>query len=158
MPNKKYELVEYDGRTVRKYPDGALRDDKGHYVKRSPQAPPLYDSQSGAIARQGQVDGQRAMRKALMLHPDAGTPEDGLVMIAEHQIELASSGEKGSTPAAEFVWDKGGYNPAKEKKGILDQPAISLEISNEGVAHIMAASVKRVAEDVVEGEFTEEEE
>jgi SLT domain-containing protein len=33
----KFELIEYQGKTVRKYPDGTLRGEHGHIVSQTPQ-------------------------------------------------------------------------------------------------------------------------
>ena len=47
MPEpKKYEDIEYNGRPARKYPDGSIRDEKGHWLELHPAAIPA-DSERG---------------------------------------------------------------------------------------------------------------
>ena len=35
MTEQKYEIVEYEGKSVRKYPDGSLRDEEGLFIRPS---------------------------------------------------------------------------------------------------------------------------
>jgi hypothetical protein len=117
-----------------------------------------WNSETGtATINKRWEDVREAAAQALMSHPDARTAKDGLRTMYEAQVELASTPEAGSaaTGAAKFVVE--GYAGKAEKKSILDQPAIAIEISNDGVAQIMANSVKKLTEEIVEGEFTEEE-
>ena len=43
---KKYEDIEYNGKPARKYPDGSIRDEKGHWLELHPAAIPA-DSERG---------------------------------------------------------------------------------------------------------------
>jgi hypothetical protein len=116
-----------------------------------------WNSETGTETIKNRWDDVReAAAKALMSHPDARTAKDGLKTMYEAQVELASTPEAGSaaTGAAKFVVE--GYAGKEQKKNRLDQPAIAIEISNDGVAQIMAASVKKLTEEIVDGEFREE--
>ena len=92
---------------------------------------------------------RQAVKDALMAHPDAATDTQGLQMIAEAQVELASSPEAGSpaTRAAQFIWEKGGYDSPTQR---VSQPSISIEIRSERVAEALAERIRdssRLSED-----------
>ena len=92
---------------------------------------------------------RQAVKDALMAHPDSATDTQGLQMIAEAQVELASSSEAGSqaTRAAKFIWEKGGYDTPPQQ---VSEPSISIEIRSDEVAEALAARIpdsSRLSED-----------
>jgi len=55
MTTPKWEAIEYKGQPARRYPDGSIRNDKGHLMARHPLA---YSSARKAIDKKAKANGQ----------------------------------------------------------------------------------------------------
>ena len=93
-----------------------------------------------------------AIRDALMAHPDASTDSDGLRMIAEAQVTLASDPDAGhaSTGAAKFIYNAGDY--WKDDRGKIPQMAIQVNIGQSVIDQALTLSENIVMLDETENE------
>ena len=89
-----YEMVEHNGEQVRKYPDGSLRSPGGQLVRPMAGSAPAITSETAHSMHQRRRELQyQAFDKALTLHPDHATPQDGLVAMNAGVIERAADGD-----------------------------------------------------------------
>ena len=69
-----YIEVEYEGQTVRQYPDGALRYDNGHFVIKHPgggptidsELSPVYNARKADLKARQQAEFQEEVQRALV--------------------------------------------------------------------------------------------
>ena len=90
---------------------------------------------------------RRAVADALRTQPDCRTSADGLKIIAQAQIELASNPEAGraATAAAQFIWKAGDFMPARD---VAQGPLIQVNVVIQGD---VARQLGEIGE-IVEGE------
>ena len=96
---KKFEVVEHDGRMVRKYPDGTLRGEHGHIVKGG--LPSHLARERGAKRRE---QGAQAARRALRSYTQSQTVQEGLEKLVGTRVEVAMTDKgRAGNDAARFV-------------------------------------------------------
>lgn len=79
---QKFEIVEFEGKQVRKYPDGSLRNDHGAIVKISPERGRLMQQRRKIT---GLVEAGKAIQEAT----ESETPEEGVRKILKKRVEVA---------------------------------------------------------------------
>jgi hypothetical protein len=158
MSNKKYEIVTLDdGTEARRYDDGSLRDSRGWWLQRPPQAADVIDAGNARALVVRKVElAQEAAARGLRDGTRKATDADAIATVAKVQTELAIDKRAGhaSTRAAKFVIDLAGYGSGKGDS-LPQGVAGRLDVSDAGLRVLAELASRQRDESVPESKQTE---
>ena len=141
-----YTEVEHEGRIVRQYPDGALREPNGHFVVQHPLAAETIDharslelnqrrwEQERENQRQERDETQRALARSLVTQiAGAKTPADGMGAMGDILVtEMTGAGAAKEHGVSNYVrvMEKYGQLAGLIKEKVTDNRQVNIENLN----------------------------
>lgn len=115
-----YEVIEHEGKQARRYPDGSIRNERGHMLVPLPGKHTITSEDAATLAQRKQERKREAiMRGANAVVADGGkfdgTDLDFVEAIAEAQaIKALNPDDPKSTDAARFLLTEAGLSEARQ--------------------------------------------
>lgn len=87
----KYEVIEYEGKPARLYPDGAIRNERGHWLAAHPAGHTITQADARELRDKGYRMAQEAIREAVMREIEGiadipvNTPESAYAFVVGKQ-------------------------------------------------------------------------
>lgn len=122
-----YEIIEYKGQPARKYPDGSIRNERGHWLEAHPEGHTITQADASQLNRKRYEDAQRAIQERILAQmqtfaPDpVHTPTEAYAEIVTKQAVALYDSDK---PRFEDVAQLGqlmGFVPRKGERAEQDQ-------------------------------------
>ena len=106
---QKFEIVEHEGKQVRRYPDGTLRGEHGHIVGQSRE-------RAIQLRQRRNEQGTEVARRAIRKYTGSETTAEGIEKLVGKRIEVAmtDSGRAGNDAARQVLMMAGAYQPANQ--------------------------------------------
>jgi hypothetical protein len=123
-----YEMIEYEGKPARLYPDGSIRNEKGHWLAQHPGAYTIDSSNASSLAARRHERKREIIRQTAAEAVERGEWRDRwgedawVAAITEAQyIKATTPDDPKSTDAARFLLKEAGYSePETGAEGIID--------------------------------------
>lgn len=153
-----YEVIEYEGKSARLYPDGSIRNERGHWLAMHPNSRPITSETARTMAQIRHEKARERVRARVMeeIHsfaPSVTTPEDAYAEIVAKQSLTLMDSQK---PRFDDVEKLGQIMGMLTKGGETQQPADVLD----GIADVLrelASFARSTPPDVVDGTVTDAE-
>lgn len=139
-----YEIIEYEGKEARKYPNGVIRSPKGYIVFMPPEI-------ARGMERQRKVSGEERAREGIKLATQSESPEEAVMKIirARALVAMTDNGRAGNDAAKLVLVASGFLTPERkvEVNGEIRHNAVLPEFPPKYLERI-----KQIADrDVIEG-------
>lgn len=131
-----YEIIEYHGQPARKYPDGSIRNERGHWLEAHPAGHTISQADASQLNHKRYADAQAAIQERILAQmrtfaPDpVHTPTEAYAEIVTKQAIALYDSDK---PRFEDVATLGqimGYVPRKgERTDEQQEPAQQTNIT-----------------------------
>lgn len=145
----KFEVIEYEGKPARKYPNGDIRNEHGNLIKISPE-------RAFEMQKRRKEQGTQVARQAIKKYTQSATVAEGIEKIVGKRVELAMKGTgRDSNDAARLALLMAGayaVNQPLEVKTNIQQNNVRYELPKE---YLDALNQLR-REGVIEGETNDE--
>ncbi len=150
----KYEVIEYEGKPARLYPDGAIRNEKGHWLAQHPGAVPITHENARELqARRWMLATERTAqwitKEAQSIDPDIRDVADAHAFMWSKQYTTIIDSDKPRTDDAERVSQAMGTMPRNADLRQTQQAGLPMPQGDDLVMIVMR---RRLDAGVVDGE------
>lgn len=142
-----YEVIEYEGQPARKYADGSIRDEKGHWLVRSSPAPLFTTENASEMGKRRKQKMLEAVEQGVMDATEMPNPYEAVSLLIKvrAQVALEDKGRAGNE-AAKMVLEALDAKPDKQSETVQTQ-RMEYVIDPETLAMLeKIAQMKRDAE------------
>lgn len=154
-----YEVIEYEGKSARLYPDGSIRNERGHWLAMHPNSRPITSETARTMAQIRHEKARERVRARVMeeihsIAPSVTTPEDAYAEIVAMQSLTLLDSQKPRFDDVEKLGQIMGTMPTRGAEA--QQPADLLN----GIADILrelASFARAVPPEVVDGTVSDAE-